>query len=341
MPINILVGSNGVGKSNFIKFFQLLNRIYERRLQVFVGKSGYADRILYFGRKTSKFLSGEIIFKNHKGKPTNSYDFNLAPDQRDQLVFVGERGGYKSSWDYDYMDLPSEGQPESGLMNHGASRFNYLREYFEQFMVFHFHDTSSASALKQPATVNDNDYLREDGSNLAAFLFLISQKQPATFKLIEHTIRSVAPFFERFDLKPDNLNPKVIFLRWIENSSDDYFDAHNFSDGTIRFIALTTLLLQPNLPKTIIIDEPELGLHPYAIGKLAAMIKSASNRSQIIVSTQSVTLLDQFEAKDIIVVDREDNQTVFKRQNQEELAQWIEDYSMGQIWGKNLIGGTP
>ena len=174
---------------------------------------------------------------------------------------------------------------------------------------------------------------------MAAFLYKIKDTNPKHFKIIEFTIRSVAPFFERFDLKPDSKNPEMIFLNWLEKGSDDYFNAHNFSDGTLRFIALSTLLLQPVLPKTIILDEPELGLHPFAIAKLAGMIKKASTNSQIILSTQSVNLVDHFSANDIIVVNREDNQTVFKRQSEESLKSWLEEYSIGELWEKNVIGG--
>jgi predicted ATPase len=142
-------------------------------------------------------------------------------------------------------------------------------------------------------------------------------------------------------LQPDEINPQQIFLRWKEKGSDQLFTAHNLSDGTLRMICLTALLMQPHLPSTIIIDEPELGLHPLAIQKLAAMLKNASSKTQIIVSTQSITLVDQFSADDVIVVERADNQTVFKRQSEEALAMWRKEYSLGQLWSKNVLGGTP
>ncbi len=346
-PINVLIGPNGVGKSNFISFFKLLNSIYEQKLRTFVANNGYEDRMLYFGRRVSKFLAGGIIFKPFSGNTNNRYDFKLVPQaQGSGFYFEVDKGGfnmyargYNESWDY--MDLGGIGQPESELKNNTSTRAEFLSEYFEDFKVFHFHDTSSSSPLKQVAKTHDYDYLKEDGSNLAAFLFKIKDTHPSNYKMIEYTIRSVAPFFDRFDLKPDAKNPEMIFLNWLEKGSDEYFNAHNLSDGTLRFIALTTLLMQPDTPKTIIIDEPELGLHPFAVQKLAAMIKSVSTKAQIIVSTQSVNLLDQFSADDVIVVERLDNQTIFKRQNESSLADWLEEYSIGELWGKNVLGGTP
>ncbi len=210
------------------------------------------------------------------------------------------------------------------------------------FGIYHFHDTGKDSPLKQMNELNDNRYLREDGKNLPAYLYYLQEKHPKDFQKIENQIRSVASFFDRFDLEPDRLNENQIELRWLEKGSDAYFNAYDLSDGTLRFMALTTLLMQPDLPKTIIIDEPELGLHPFAINKLAAMMKQAAAKgSQVIVSTQSVGLIDNFEPEDIITVDREDDQSVFKRFNSEDLKDWLEDYTLGELWNKNVIGARP
>ena len=164
--------------------------------------------------------------------------------------------------------------------------------------------------------------------------------------MIVNVIRSIAPFFDQFYLQPDEINSQQIFLRWREQGSEQLFNAHSLSDGTLRMICLTTLLLQPEPPDTIIIDEPELGLHPFAIAKLAAMLKSASQKAQIIISTQSVTLLDHFEPSDVIVAERVEEQngrseTVFKRQSEESLSDWLQEYTLGQLWEKNVMGGRP
>ncbi len=344
-PINILIGPNGVGKSNFIQFFKLLNNIYKQRLKFYTAENGYENRLLYFGRKRSKFLEGSIVFKPDNGNTNNRYNFRLVPQaQGSGFYFEEDLGGFNFftkgfSENWDYLSLGGEGKEESGLRENGSTRASFLSDYFEDFNVFHFHDTSSGSPLKQVNKTHDYEYLKEDGSNLAAFLYRIKDTNPKHFKVIEYTIKSVAPFFERFDLKPDSKNGEMIFLNWLEQGSDDYFNAHNLSDGTLRFIALATLLLQPELPKTIILDEPELGLHPFAIAKLAGMIKKAAVHSQIVLSTQSVNLVNYFSANDIIVVNRENDQTVFKRQSEESLRSWLEDYSIGELWEKNVIGG--
>lgn len=344
-PINILIGANGTGKSNFISFFKMLNSIYKKRLTFYVAENGYENNLLYFGRKRSKAIEGSIVFCPENKNTNNRYDFKLVPKmQSSGFFFEKDEGGYNfyatgvnEKWDYE--DLGGKGKEESGISENELNRTHFLRDFFESFNVFHFHDTSSDSNLKQPSKTLDYKYLKSDGSNLASFLYKIKDTHPKHFKMIEYTIRSVAPFFDKFDLTPDSKNQDTIFLTWLEKGSDEYFNAHHLSDGTLRFIALTTLLLQPELPKTIILDEPELGLHPFAISKLAGMIKKASIHSQIIIATQSVNLVNEFTANDIIVVNREDQQTVFKRQSDETLKIWLDDYSIGELWEKNVIGG--
>lgn len=209
--------------------------------------------------------------------------------------------------------------------------------------IYHFHDTSNSAKVKRTVNLNDNRRLREDASNLAAYLYFLKEKEPAYYRNIVDTVRMVAPFFDDFDLRPNSLNPDKIKLEWRERGSDAYFDANSLSDGTLRFISLVTLLLQPpgRLPSTILLDEPELGLHPYAITILANLLRSAAEHTQVIVATQSVTLVNQFEPDDIIVVDRVKDQSVFVHLGAAEIDSWLDDYGLGDLWEKNVFGGRP
>ncbi len=343
-PLNILIGANGAGKSNFIGFFKFLHQLYEQRLPLYVSQNGRADNFLYFGQKQSSSLGGKVIFDNdHR----NQYEFEMVPDQSGNLIFSKETSGY-STQNMELHGLPpriqdigSLGSLQSNLKTSHGQAIDYLKSHFQSFKLFHFHDTSFHSKIKQPSTTTDYAYLQEDGSNIAAFLRRLQQSTPTYFQFIEKVVQSIAPFFDRFYLVPDEINPNQIYLRWLEKGSDLLFSAHNLSDGTLRMICLTTLLMQPELPETIVIDEPELGLHPSAVSKLAGMLKSASANSQIILSTQSVNLVNEFDAEDIIVVERADNQTVFKRQSSAELENWLDLYSMGDLWEKNVLGGRP
>ena len=329
-PINILIGSNGVGKTNFISFFKLINIIYEQRLHNYTMQNS-AERLFHYGLKQTSELKGYLAFGD------NAYEVRLQARDNGSLFIAEERSYYQSS-SFNVSNID-----ESQIKNSSTYRDRWLRDYLQSYKIFHFHDTSKGAPLRSSANINDNRYLKTDGSNLPAFLFMLQEKYPKTLRRIELTIRSVMPYFRNFSLAPSLLDESQINLQWsdIENN-EKYFDANDLSDGSIRFIALATLLLQPTLPKVIIIDEPELGLHPTAIVKLAGMIKSVASRGcQIIVSTQSVNLINNFDAEDIITVDRKDKQSTFNRLNNDTLQHWLNDYSLGELWTKSIINGQP
>ncbi|MCZ7603071.1 MAG: AAA family ATPase [Melioribacteraceae bacterium] len=341
--INILIGANGAGKSNFVQFFNLLNNIVSENLQNYIAKSGGADSFLYFGRKSTEAFSGKLSFGD------NGYEFELTSTAENNFIFSKEiiSYHYKAMYDEPWKQDLSSGNKETRLVNEAknASRkkvANHILNSLDKWRVYHFHDTSSTAKVKHASDINDNRSLRRDASNLAAFLYRLQEKHVDHFTRIEDTIRLVAPFFEKFQLEPSALDENSIRLEWRHRASDEYFNANYLSDGTLRIICLITLLLQPNLPHTIIIDEPEIGLHPAAIELLASLIQSvALEGKQVICSTQSVTFLNQFSPEDIIVVDRVNEQSIFKRQDKSELTQWLNEYAVGELWEKNVLGGRP
>lgn len=333
--LNVLIGANGAGKSNFISFFKLLNEIYEERLQLYIQKSGGPDALLHFGRNTSEKMHAEIYFAN------NGYKFDLIPTVDNRLIFESERSWFGGVY---FNSTPSAflgtGHAESKLKEAKDRYSEYVRESVSNWRVYHFHDTSDTAKIKQKHQSNDNLRLKVDASNLAAYLSMLSKKYPQEYSRIIETIKLVAPFFSNFIHRDDEL----IELEWAQvGRPDTPFKAHLLSDGTLRFICLATLLLQPIslLPDTILIDEPELGLHPYAICLLGDILKQVSEDRQIIISTQSVELVNEFTPDDIIVVDQENDASVFKRFNREELNDWLKEFSMGEIWKRNILGGRP
>ena len=261
---------------------------------------------------------------------SNSYYFEAIPTQEDALFIEIEGSSYNAHWNDDvYNYFTNSDIRESPIKHYDEYKYRYLNFHFQSFKVYHFHDTSSLASLRNPCLIDDNLALREDGANLPAFLYRLKNRNLKSFRKIERIIQSVVPFFERFELNPDRLNPRRIKLEWLENQSEDYFNAHYFSDGTIRFIALVTLLMQPELPRIILIDEPELGLHPSAIKKLADIVREVSTETQVVLSTQSVALVDNFNPEDIITVGRERKQSVFSRLKESDLTDWLEGYGLG------------
>jgi len=340
--INVLIGSNGSGKSNFIAFFRMVHAIFNRQFQRYIIEEK-PDNLLYFGRKTTELLYGKMIFTEDEIN-NNAYLFELNQTNEGGLFILREASGFNVSKDDDSKGYyVTQNIEESQVPGSNSYRNVYLQGYLKNLQIYHFHDTSTTSMLRKECDLADNLYLKPDGRNLPAFLYYLKMEHPKTFKRLEKTIQQVAPYIDHLLLEPNRLNKKEIELRWVEkNDLQSNFSAYQFSDGTLRFIALATVLMQPEPPAVIIIDEPELGLHPQSISKLAALIKSASAKTQVIISTQSVNLVDCFDPENIIAVDRseEEKQSVFKRLESKSLKTWLEDYSLGDLWQRNIINSA-
>lgn len=339
-PINLLIGPNGAGKSNFIAAFGLLNDLVEGRLQVHTARRGGAAGLLHFGPKVTRQIAVRLTFG------PNTYEVRLARAAGDELFFESEECSFQGKdFDRPYCLPLGAGHKESNLKREASADprriASYVLSSVRSWKIYHFHDTSDSARLKQKQPIDDNAILRPDASNLAAYLRRLQQTDESAYRRIVMSVRLVAPFFDDFALRPDPIRSDLIQLEWRERGSDEYFNAHTLSDGTLRFICLCALLLQPQLPTSILIDEPELGLHPYAINQLAAMVRSASTRSQVIIATQSVTLMNQFEPDDVVVVDRKGPASEFRRVTAAEVAAWKDAYALGEIWEKNIIGGRP
>lgn len=341
--VNVIIGANGSGKSNFISTFSFLHALRQGLLTDTVKRLGGADDILYRGRRETDTVTFRLSFDDER----NQYEIRLVADERNRLIPLKETAFF---WDksrgypHPYEETIWSDELEAGISKPQTKSVPvHVQKHLAKWRLYHFHDTSSNSPLKLPSDVNDNRHLRADGSNIASVLYLFREKHPTSYKMIVNAIRDVAPFFDDFILEPLELNTQKISLEWKEVGHDKYMPPSAFSDGTLRFIALAALLLQPALyiPSVILIDEPELGLHPYALQVLASLIGYASKSSQIIVSTQSAFFLDNFEPANVLVADRIDGETVFNRLNSEMLGNWLEEYSLGQLWEKAELGGRP
>ena len=319
--LNILIGPNGAGKSNFVSFFEFLLRFEEgeESFTTYVQKKGGADRFLYFGPKTTNQIAISFSF-SHEAE----YCLDLVATSDNRLV----KGR---------PTLPVRGISKKGV----TEIISFVRtKIHKEWQIYHFHDTSDFAAIKRPCSKRDYEYLRPDASNLAAFLLFLMKKHESEYQSIRETVQLAAPFFDDFLLRDSLDNPDETLLEWRQKGSDYPFHPSQISDGTLRFICLATALLQPKPPSTILLDEPELGLHPYALAILAGLIQKASYRAQVIVSTQSAALIDHFQPEDIILVERKNDESVFSRPDTEKLKIWLEDYSLGDIWSRNIIEGT-
>ncbi|GAA4550362.1 AAA family ATPase [Amycolatopsis samaneae] len=337
--LNILVGANGAGKSNLIRVFELLGRMVDGELGLYVGLNGGASALL---NATTSQIRLAVTTE------TSRYHALLRQSAGDKFIFAAESIGFTG----DGIDQESlgRGHKESELSSlHGPGPYGDApARQFVGFVkgcrVYHFDNTGADAPVKRQVPTGDNLALRDDAENLAAVLLRLKVsnrvEDRAAYRRITGAVRLAAPFFRDFVLA-DEFGSDRVRLRWKHRDFDRVFSANQLSDGTLRFICLTTLLLQPRLPGLVVLDEPELGLHPYAIVLLADMLRQASKRSQVLLATQSVTLMNQFTIEDLIVVEQRNGNSEFNRPDPETLRSWLEAYSLGELWEKNLIGGQP
>jgi len=318
----------------------MLRAMADEAFQEFVLQAGGGDGFLYLGPKVTKQITSRVEFG------LNWFDQVLQPSSSGSLLIASETTSYKDSGNSHSGRQESVLKSIRGQSSHkypGAHGVGYyIYESVSSWTVYHFHDTSSVAPMRRDQSLRDSERFRHDASNIAPFLFSLKEEQPGSYELIRDTVRLIAPFFGDFLLRPQKRGAhEVLRLEWQQKGSDFPFQPNQLSDGTLRFICLTTALLQPDPPATVVIDEPELGLHPYAISMLADLVKSASERTQIVISTQSPTLLDYFEPADIVVVSRQKHNSTFARLDQQALKSWLEEYSVGELWQKNVVQGGP
>lgn len=340
--VSILLGANGAGKSNIISFFRMLSYMMSKSFGRYVEMSGTANSLLHYGAKKTPVMSGTLQFIANNSE--NVYQFSLANATPDRLIITEERILWHRNGEAKPYDIQLETNfKESSLAESDNIVAKSIYRMLSFCKVYQFHDSSSEGPLRQSCPVETANYLQSHGNNLPSFLLFLRNNYKDSYKRIVDYVRDVVPQFQDFYLEPVN---NFVSLRWIDNSATDYrFNAYQFSDGSIRFIALAALLLQPDqtMPNVIILDEPELGLHPYAITQLAEMIKDASIHAQVIIATQSKDLVDHFDIDNISVVemDEKTQSTKVNQLNEEEYKLWLEHYTVSELWDKNIIGGRP
>lgn len=333
--LNVLIGANGTGKSNFISFFRLLSWMMASsgNLQRYIGREGGAHKLLRDGPGVTKEIAAELTFETEKER--SEYYFRLEYAADDTLTFADERFRFSRN---DVSDAPEwrslgAGRRESSLISLADQQdqtARVLRGLLQRCVVYQFHNTSPTSRMRGKWEVSDNKYLKEDAANLAPVLLRLRQSEPLAYRRIVDTLRQILPFFEDFELLPEH---DSVLLSWRELGSDAVFGASQASDGMLRTFALVTLLAQPesNLPNIVLLDEPELGLHPFAVTIIGSLINRTSKYAQVIVATQSVTLLNQFTPEDVVVVERSGRASGMTRLAWEPLAAWLEEYSLGDL----------
>ena len=348
----VLIGANGAGKTNLIGFLQMLSYMMSENLRLYVDERRGADSILHFGSSATPRLTGELEFG--RGNETSIYGFILVPAAGDRLLFTHERvffkktgamepftasldpGGFESA-------VPRAAQVEAGSLKRVCQVF---RRRLSEVRVYHFHNTTAVSGIRGLQSMHDNRALLAQGSNVAVILHVLLQRFEGHYRRIVEEMRQVLPGFQDFVLEPDVLRGREqIELRWTSKyGSEKVFGPEHLSDGSIRAVALLTLLLQPKefKPGVIVIDEPELGLHPFAVSQIARLINEVATDHQIIISTQSSRIVSEFDPEQVVVVESGNGQTHFHHLSSDDLSSWLEEYGdLGTLFDMNVTGGAP
>lgn len=340
--VNILLGANGAGKSNIISFFKMMSYMMSKAFYNYVELNGTSNQLLHFGPKQTPKITAQLAFSNDKNNET--YRFNLENAMSDRLIITDESiEWHQKGKNKPYTKQLTPNFKESALVDSDNPTAKAIYKMLTNCKVYQFHDSSSEGPMRQTCPVETANYLQSQANNLPSFLLLLKTHYPSAYQRIADYVSDVVPQFSDFYLEPIG---NYISLRWKDNSATDYiFNSHQFSDGSIRFIALATLLLQPTetMPLVIILDEPELGLHPYAISQLSEMIKDAALHTQIIIATQSKDLIDYFDVENITVIEMDEDKktTIATKLQENDLKAWLEHYSLSELWDKNVIGGRP
>lgn len=317
-PMNVLLGANGVGKSNFLSVFSFFRMLIQSREWEYA-VSSKAAHTLYMGRAVTDKVKLQF---HYVGSWIDGLKIELKDVEntlRVRSMQIEEHGGIEEK-----------------------SKGELLRALVDQYWVHHFPNTGEKSPYRIANRINDNRLLRADGSNLAAVLYRIRLTDDMRFRMIEDYIRGMVPSFGYFNLMPSGLDESEIHLQWYPKGREDVlFDEQHLSDGALRMMSLVTLLLQPVMPDLVLIDEPEIGLHPASITMIGDLLKKAAQKTQVIISTQSIDMVNQFQPDDVLVCDYKDSQSQYRRLNSAELEQWIEEYTIGEMWEKNIFGGQP
>lgn len=340
-PLNVLIGTNGAGKSNFLETFHFVKQVINQNLAHYTLAQGGADEILYRGREHSPEMIFKFDFANEAESAPSSYEVELASTDQD-LLFLGKETLYAQTPDL----FPRQHEIAIGRnlresnLNNLKSKSGIIKETCLNLQSCRRYDFRNASALapsRRPCPLHDNRFLRPRADNLAACLYAMRETQPVTFELLEGQVRQVASFFDAFHLEPSLLDPEKIQLAWKEQGNDRPCSVSSMSDGTLRFICLATLLIQSKLPNLVLLDEPEIGLHPHALAHLAGLLRLAAQRTQLIVATQSVTLVNQLTPAEVWFVDRIEGASVFRHLKHGDYSHWPDDYTLGDLWETNMI----
>ncbi len=363
--LNVLVGANGSGKSNLIEVLNLI-RNTPKDFAGEIGDGGGVAEYLWQGKPKSKRVLAVIT--------VNSLPAGVLKPLNYSLTFTRDSAHVKIVDERIQNRLPDKGHDKPYLyfdFNHGRPVLNvagssrslkreevdpqrsilsqrqdpdqypevtYLGKFFTSFRLYRNWEFGPDSSIRDLYSASQkNDYLEEDISNLGLMLNRLRSLPETSSSLIDY----LKLFYSGAEDVLTPIQGGLIDLR-IQESGGISIPASRLSDGTLRWLSLLAILLNPAPPPVVCIEEPELGLHPDMIGPLADLLRSASEKMQLFVTTHSADLIDALSdtPEAVIVCDKVNGETRLRRLEKKELSSWLDTYTLGQLWRSGEFGGN-
>jgi predicted ATPase len=364
-PLNVLIGQNASGKSNFIDIFKLLFALTEEKMLTnFTSKSGGTSEWLWKGKKVSKTAEVKVWLE------LTEYFIALVLDSQtlyiaDEYIRVKRtKKNYKrAKFSFPILSTgksPNLKSPNLLTLNDLSTSFFHfdltklnleisIPEYsvyfgeplrvFSEIATYTELQVSRKSEIRKPQLPDvPNNFLDEDASNLALVLNDLEHRGDTKDKIVSH-LKKFNPRIKDYSIRI--LGGTVqLFVR--EEGLEKPISAMRLSDGTLRYLCLLAILCHPEPPPLICLEEPEVGLHPDILPTIAELLIDASSRTQLIVTTHSDILVSALSdvPEAVLVCEADEDGTHFKRLDKENLKEWLDEYSLGEVWLRGGIGGT-
>lgn len=359
-PLNVMIGANGVGKTSFLEvlslvasstlaqmkyktrdlggFNDVLTRNSSSASTQSVGKLSIALHIDMSDLQTRLYEleitsadSGYNIYRENLRSGDNVFGEQLIYRFFNDVTYMPEENAVKPTWHFDWFETALSQTPN--IMQNTEE----VRQYLASISLFSPINVGLHSPIRLPQPMSPASMPGKNGEDLVSYLYTLRENHPERFHIIEDTLSAAFPDFERIGFPP--VAAGVLAMTWKDKSFDKPMYMNQLSEGTLRFLWLTSLLQSPDLPAITMIDEPEVSLHPELLSLLAQLLREASERSQVFVATHSDRLIRFLKPSEVLVMDSEDGYAKMTRADSMDIEHWLEDYSLDEVWQMGQIGG--
>lgn len=331
--LSVLAGLNGTGKSNVLRFFELLSEFQSRKTQHCLRQRTFEnDKIFNRINDTVCLIQSIIFIKSAEGH--YDYRFTLKQDHSNAPQLLEEAYRHVDTLQSQTAEWKMPPVLASGSLPQECSdsAVRTIRHLFRHCFLYWFPGALDSATIYQRCDIQDCMRLRPNGSNLAAILYDLHENDYARYRLIGDQIRRVVPAFEEFVFEPAG---DTVGLCWKSRGIDKVFTSTHTSNSTLRLFCLVTLLNLPDdrLPALLLLDEPDSGLHPHAVRLIGSMIRRVSEKHQVILTTQSPCLVDCFDLESLLIADYRNGETILKNIDKAKYREWLDNgYRPSDIW---------